>query len=92
MTWEWESVGMAGADFASVDEAVAALTQSMERAASRYSNARQREVVKSCIDPMVARMRTEGARALAEGRVWSEECQGLYVTMHPKGRDSLPTP
>ncbi|MEU8590415.1 hypothetical protein AB0C59_25945 [Streptomyces sp. NPDC048664] len=81
---------MAGADFATVDEAVTAMAQSMERAASRHSAARQREVLRLCVTPMIERIRTEGVRALAEGRSWSDECEGLYVIMNLRRHGGRP--
>ncbi|WP_265558563.1 hypothetical protein [Streptomyces hygroscopicus] len=83
---------MVGSDFATVDEAAAALAQSVEQAASRFGRARQQEVVQSCVLPMSERMRTEGAQALAQGRRWSSDCEGLHVRMHPVERECDPTP
>ncbi|WP_177235336.1 hypothetical protein [Streptomyces sp. MUSC 14] len=88
MSWAWEVDGMAGADFASVDDAATAMARSVELAASHFGTDRQREVVRSCVIPTSDRMRTEGARTLAEGHRWFGECQGLYVRMNPGGRDS----
>ncbi|MFB7504665.1 hypothetical protein [Streptomyces broussonetiae] len=84
MSWAWEVDGMAGADFATVDDAAAAMAESVELAASHFGTDRQREVVRSCVLPMGARMRTEGARTLADGHGWFCECEGLYVRMNPE--------
>ncbi|MER6738233.1 hypothetical protein [Streptomyces puniciscabiei] len=86
MSWAWGVDGMAGADFASVDEAATALAEGVERAASHFGTERQQEVVRLCVIPMSDRMRTEGVRVLAEGRGWFGECQGLFVRMNP-GQD-----
>lgn len=84
MEWGWTEDGLAGANFATVEEAVESLTSSVERATVRYGSVEHARILRECVTPMRTWMLAEGAQALAEGRDWSGECGGLIVRLTPR--------
>ncbi|WP_269857629.1 hypothetical protein [Streptomyces sp. RPT161] len=83
MDWSWEADGIAGAEFATVDDAVTTLARHLDRAAAHFGTERQTRVAQACLAPMSAYMCTDGVRALTQGREWTHECGGLRVTLTP---------
>lgn len=83
MAWSWEADGIAGAEFATIDDAITTLARSVDRATARYGTERQSQVAQACVAPMSACMSTDGARTLTQGHEWTHECGGLRVTLTP---------
>ncbi len=84
MAWGWEADGLAADEFATVEDAITSLAASVRWATARYGSEEQSRMLRLCVEPVQARMRTEGVQALAEGREWRGECGGLFVRLTPQ--------
>ncbi len=84
MAWGWDAGTLAGAEFDTVEEAITSLTVSVRQNAERYGTEQQSKALRNCVEPMRARIRSEGVQALAEGHDWLGECGGLYVKLAPQ--------